>query len=102
VVVRRGYEHRYRLNARLVYVKAKKKGRAGGDNPSMTSWPKRERVDPADLIGAGEVLKLVGWKTRKSLLDAQRTRGFPPPVVDVPGARLWHREDVAQWLQRQG
>jgi hypothetical protein len=31
---------------------------------AVTSWPKREQVDPADLIGAGEILKLVGWKTR--------------------------------------
>ena len=55
---------------------------------AVTSWPKREQVDPADLIGAGEILKLVGWKTRKSLLDAQKTRDFPPPVVVVRGARL--------------
>lgn len=66
---------------------------------AVTSWPKREQVDPADLIGAGEILKLVGWKTRKSLLDAQKTRGFPPPVVLVPGARLWHREDVERWIE---
>jgi hypothetical protein len=69
---------------------------------AVTSWPKREQVDPADLIGAGEILKLVGWKTRKSLLDAQKTRDFPPPVVEVRGARLWHREDVVQWTELQG
>jgi predicted DNA-binding transcriptional regulator AlpA len=58
----------------------------------------REQVDPADLIGAGEILKLVGWKTRKSLLDAQKTRDFPPPVVVVRGARLWRREDIERWI----
>lgn len=68
---------------------------------AMTSWPKREQVDPADLIGAGEILELAGWKTRKSLLDAQKTRDFPPPVVAVRSARLWHREDVKQWVERQ-
>jgi hypothetical protein len=68
---------------------------------AVTSWPKREQVDPADLIGAGEILKLVGWKTRKSLLDAQKTRGFPPPVVVVRGARLWHRKDVERWIAIQ-
>jgi predicted DNA-binding transcriptional regulator AlpA len=66
---------------------------------AVTSWPKREQVDPADLIGAGEILKLVGWKTRKSLLDAQKTRDFPSPVVVVRGARLWHREDVERWVK---
>jgi predicted DNA-binding transcriptional regulator AlpA len=65
----------------------------------VTSWPKHKRVDPADLLGAGEVLELVGWKTRKSLLDAQQKRGFPPPVVVVRGARLWHRDDVQRWIQ---
>jgi predicted DNA-binding transcriptional regulator AlpA len=69
--------------------------------PAMTSWPKREQVNPTDLIGAGEILKLAGWKTRKSLLDAQKTRDFPPPVVVVRGARLWHRDDVKQWVERQ-
>ncbi len=69
---------------------------------AVTSWPKREQVDPADLIGAGEILKLVGWKTRKSLLDARKTRDFPPPVVVVRGARLWHREDVERWTETQG
>lgn len=87
------------LNARLVDVKAKQKERPDGDNPAVTSWPKRDQVDPADLIGAGEILKLVGWKTRKSLLDAQKTRDFPPPVVVVRGARLWHREDVERWIE---
>lgn len=53
------------------------------------------------IIGAGEILKLAGWKTRKSLLDAQKTRDFPPPVVVVRGARLWHRGDVEQWVERQ-
>ncbi len=67
---------------------------------AVTNWPKREQVDPADLIGASEILKLVGWKTRKSLLDAQKTRDFPPPVVVVRGARLWHREDVERWVQQ--
>jgi hypothetical protein len=86
------------LNGRLVNVKAKQKKRPDGDNPAVTSWPKRKQVDPADLIGAGEILKLVGWKTRKSLLDAQKTRDFPPPVVVVRGARLWHREDVERWI----
>jgi hypothetical protein len=66
---------------------------------AVMSWPKREQVDPADLIGAGEILKLVGWKTRKSLLDAQKTRDFPPPVVALRGARLWHREDVERWVE---
>lgn len=59
----------------------------------------RKQVDPADLIGAGQLLKLVGWKTRKSLLDAQKTRDFPPPVVVVRGARPWHPEDVEQWVE---
>jgi hypothetical protein len=67
----------------------------------VPDWPKREQVDPADLLGPAEVLELCGWKTHKSLFDAQEGRGFPPPVVEVRSAKLWHREDVERWIKLQ-
>jgi hypothetical protein len=35
----------------------------------------------------------------KSLFDAQESRGFPPPVVEVRSAKLWHRDDVDRWIR---
>jgi predicted DNA-binding transcriptional regulator AlpA len=65
----------------------------------MTSWPKREQVDPADLIGAREVLEETGWRARGSIADAERKRDFPPPVAVIGRDRLWHRQDVRRWLE---
>lgn len=61
---------------------------------AVTSWPKREQVDPADLIGAGEILKLVGWKTRKSLLDSE------DPRLPTAGRRRPRRATLAQGGRR--
>ncbi|MHB1538962.1 MAG: helix-turn-helix transcriptional regulator [Solirubrobacteraceae bacterium] len=64
----------------------------------MSNWPKREQIDPKDLLGAREVLATVGWKTRRSISDAEQKRDFPPPVAVIGNDRLWHREDVERWL----
>lgn len=55
-------------------------------------------VDPADLIGAQEVLTICGWKTRKSIGDHEG-RGFPAPVAVTAGYRLWLRTEVEEWAK---
>lgn len=57
-------------------------------------------VNPVELIGAGDVLALCGWKQRKSIHDA-RARAFPEPVAVVSGMRLWVRGDVERWQTEQ-
>ena len=64
----------------------------------MTDWPKRDQVDPNDLLGASEVLELVGWNHRASISDAEERLDFPPPIRTIRGARLWHQEDIRRWI----
>lgn len=53
-------------------------------------------IDPRELIGADEVLRICGWKTRKTIGDQ---RDFPAPVAVVSRMRLWTRTDVERWQE---
>jgi predicted DNA-binding transcriptional regulator AlpA len=59
-------------------------------------------VAPEDLLGPAEVLALVGWRTHKSITDAESNNDFPPPVRVLQGTRIWDRADVLAWLKREG
>lgn len=71
-------------------------------------WPRRQSVtlaEIADAVDIDQLRDLLGYGSRTgervSRSYAQRigeSRRFPPPIVDHPRLRLWHRDDVTAWL----
>lgn len=59
------------------------------------------RVDPADLLDASEVAKLLGLSHRQAVATyAKRYDDFPKPIVDKGSGgacRLWLKADVVAW-----
>lgn len=59
------------------------------------------RVEPDDLVTASEIARRTG-RSRESvrlLIAGERGRGgFPAPISNLKGRRLWRWADVAQWL----
>ena len=61
------------------------------------------KLDPADLIDANDVAKIIGI-SRGSNVSIYRRRypEFPEPVVDKGRCMLWHRPDVEAWARTTG
>ena len=59
-----------------------------------------ELVDPADLIDADEVAKILGLAYRNTISVYQkRYPSMPRPVIDMGKGRcrLWRRSDIVAW-----
>lgn len=59
-----------------------------------------KRINPADLIDAGEVAELLGL-SRRQAVSTYRTRypDFPKPVVEKNSGKciLWLKSEVLAW-----
>jgi predicted DNA-binding transcriptional regulator AlpA len=58
------------------------------------------KIDPADLLDAGEVAELLGL-SRRQAVSTYRSRysDFPAPIVEKNSGKcdLWLRSDVESW-----
>jgi hypothetical protein len=65
----------------------------------------RDLIDPADIIGPGEIRQLAGGVTRATMKhwrEGRNTRGagtFPAPFKTVSGVELYDRRAVLAWLE---
>lgn len=63
------------------------------------------KIDPADLLDAGEVAELLGL-ARRQAISTYRSRyaDFPPPVIDKNSGKcaLWRRQDIEAWARTTG
>lgn len=50
----------------------------------------------ADLAGLHEVAEILGV-SRQRADQLARYAGFPKPVVELKGGRIWKRSDVQRW-----
>lgn len=58
------------------------------------------KLDPADLLDAGEVAQLLGLARRQAVSTYRRRYSdFPAPVIDKNSGKcaLWLRQDVEAW-----
>jgi hypothetical protein len=66
----------------------------------------RDLIDPADIIGPGEIRVLAGGVTRatmKNWREGRNVRGagaFPAPFKTVSGVELYDRRTVCAWLEQ--
>ena len=64
-----------------------------------------EKIDPDDLVDAGEVAELLDL-SRRQAVSTYRTRyaDFPAPVVSKNSGKcdLWLRADIQRWLATTG
>lgn len=56
---------------------------------------------PDSLMGLAEVAKLLGL-SRQRADQLARTKGFPEPVAELIGGRIWQRESVERWARETG
>jgi predicted DNA-binding transcriptional regulator AlpA len=64
----------------------------------------RVKIDPDDLLDAGEVAALLGLSRRQAVSTYRgRYADFPAPVVDKNSGKcvLWLRQDVEAWQARR-
>ena len=52
-----------------------------------------------DLAGPSEAMEASGIPSRSSLSYAIRERGFPEPVKQLAGIRLWSLQAVKDWAR---
>ncbi len=53
------------------------------------------------LVGVREISKLLGV-SRQRADQVVRTKGFPDPVAELAGGRIWERSGVVKWARDAG
>jgi predicted DNA-binding transcriptional regulator AlpA len=62
------------------------------------------RIDPEDLLDAGEVAELLGLSRRQAVSTYRgRYSDFPAPVVSKNSGKcdLWLRQDIERWAAKR-
>lgn len=71
---------------------------------SATYASRVPKYDPAELVDATEVARMLGL-SRRNAVSVYRSRydDFPEPVVDLGKGRcvLWLRRDIERWHNRR-
>ena len=71
-----------------------------GDVCRIVNYADPMKIDPEDLIDAGEVAELLGL-ARRQAVSTYRSRyaDFPAPVIEKNSGKcaLWLRRDVERW-----
>jgi predicted nucleic-acid-binding protein len=61
------------------------------------------KVDPADLINAGEVAVVLGLAHREAIATYRRRYpDFPDPVIKKGTCVLWLLRDIESWARSTG
>ena len=61
------------------------------------------KVDPADLLNAGEVATVLGLAQREAIATYRRRyRDFPKPVIKKGTCVLWLRQEIEAWAVATG
>jgi hypothetical protein len=64
--------------------------------------PQVPTIPVADIIGPGEIRKMAGGVTRKTLMTWRERPDFPPPVKSLGIGDLFDRRAVQAWLKAEG
>lgn len=56
---------------------------------------------PPDLVGAAEIMTLLGV-SRQRVDQLTRRPDFPEPIADLSAGRIWSRDAVVKWAQVTG
>lgn len=52
-----------------------------------------------DLVGTTEIAEMAGVRKNVIVNWIARYSSFPDPIVTLACGRIWHRSDVAAWLE---
>lgn len=54
-----------------------------------------------DFVGLTDIAAMLGTEHRQRALTVSKTPGFPAPIYEVSGKRVWQRSAVADWIHIQ-
>lgn len=63
---------------------------------------RHQTLDTAELVGAHEIAKRLGWERSTVANWAVRYDDFPKPVAWLHAGRIWRWSEVRAWAERTG
>ena len=60
-----------------------------------------DKVDFPEIVGAGELLELLGVG-RARMYQITTHKDFPPPIRELHAGKIWLLSDVEEWARARG